>query len=87
MLLIPESSLAAISNGPMLGTHRARMDALLRHFHAAGLTLAVCADSKHLGRKVETLKPYVRRIGVAFPDYVPLALRPKKPAATPAARG
>lgn len=73
-----ENSLISISNGPILGSHTKRMEALIRHFHGAGLTLAVCADGKHLGRKIETLKPYVRALNLSFPDYVPLALRPPK---------
>lgn len=43
-----------------------------------GLTLSTCSDHKHLSRKVSTLKVYCRRLKLAFPDYVPLALRPKK---------
>lgn len=68
-----------LANGPMIGTHPRRMNALLLHFHKAGLTLETCADSKHLGRSMSTLKAYVRRLKIAFPDYVPLALRPPKP--------
>ncbi len=74
--------MGTIANGPLLGSHKARMNALLRHFHGGGLTLEICADKKHLGRKVSTLKPYVRRLALAFPDYVPMALRPKKEKAT-----
>lgn len=67
-----------VRNVAFMGSHRRRMEALLLHFHKAGIPLSVCADSRHLGRKVSTLKPYVRRLRITFPDYVPLCLRPKK---------
>lgn len=63
-------------NGPIIGpSHAKRMEALLRHFRACGLPLSTCADRKHLGRTVATLKGYCRRIGLAFPDYTPRAMR------------
>jgi hypothetical protein len=69
----------SLMNGPLIGTnHRRRMDAVLQHLHKAGCTLAQCADNKRMGRSLETLKPYARRLSLAFPDYVPLHMRPKK---------
>lgn len=65
-----------LGTAPFIGKSTVRrVELLLRHFHELGLPLAVCADRKHLGRKVVTLKGYARRLGLAFPDYVP---RPKK---------
>jgi hypothetical protein len=70
--------LVELVDGAIVGTsHRRRMEALLLHFHR-GVTLAECADRRRLNRKVATLKPYVRRLKIAFADYVPRALRPKK---------
>lgn len=72
------SVLGALADGPILTTHRKRMDAILKHFHAAGLTLETCADKQHMNRSVTTLQKYARRLGLVFPDYHPQALRPKK---------
>lgn len=66
-------------NAPLLGTHKKRIEEIMRHFQAAGLTLATCADARHLCRSVSTLKGYARDFGLIFPDYCPLALRPPKP--------
>lgn len=63
---------------PHLGTHQARLEAIMRHFCGAGLTLAVSGDVRHLNRATSTMKAYARRFGLAFPDYIPTALRPKK---------
>lgn len=65
--------------GPYLGNHRAKIKTLMQHFHKAGLTLATAADDRHLSRSISTLKGYCRDFSLAFPDYVPLALRPPKP--------
>lgn len=64
-----------LADGPIIGpSHRNRMDALLRHFCEQGRTLEECTDSRRLGRAVSTLKPYARRLGLAFIDYLPRAL-------------
>lgn len=55
-----------------------RIGEILRHFHAGGLTLAVCADSRHLNRALSTCKAYARDLSLAFPDYVPRHMKPKK---------
>jgi hypothetical protein len=67
------------SCGPLMPSHKSKMNALMRHFQAAGLTLATCADARHLCRSVSTLQGYARDLALAFPDYVPMALRPPKP--------
>lgn len=68
-----------LMNGPIVGSnHRRRMDAVLQHLHKTGHTLASCAGPLRMGRSVDTLKPYARRLSLAFPDYVPRHMRPKK---------
>lgn len=67
-----------LANGPMVGQGKRKVGAVLKHFHKAGLTLDTCADERHLNRSLSTLKAYARRLKLAFPDYVPLAMRPKK---------
>lgn len=71
--------LGELGNGPLLPKHRAKVGTLLKHFNAAGLTLATCADSRHMNRAVSTLQRYCRDFKLSFPDYVPMALRPPKP--------
>lgn len=63
---------------PQCTKHRERMKILLQHFAEMKLPLSTCADRSHLDRSVETLKDYAREFGLSFPDYVPVALRPKK---------
>lgn len=58
--------------------HRKRMDALLLAYHRRGLSLEVCGDRLHLGRAQSTLKMYVRRLSLSFPDYTPRRLRRKR---------
>jgi hypothetical protein len=76
--------------GPLLPTdHRAKMGELMRRFSAAGVSLKVLSGPLYMGRKIGTLRRYARDFDLKFPDYVPLALREKKPAkqkSTPARR-
>lgn len=74
-----------LQNAPMqAGTvYRRQVDALMRHFHKIGLTLEAAGDAKHLGLADETMRRHARRLKLAFPDYVPMALRPAKPKKTP----
>lgn len=53
-------------------------EALLRRLHEKGLTLAQCADHRIMRRSLGVLKKYARRFDLAFPDYVPRKLKPKK---------
>ncbi len=55
-----------------------QIEALMRHFSKIGMTLATAGDSKHLDLADETMRRHARRLSLAFPDYVPMALRPKK---------
>lgn len=55
-----------------LGYHRRKMDQLLGYFADRGdVPLRTLAGPRYLDRKVDTLKRYVRRLGIAFPDYSP----------------
>ena len=70
------AALTEIANGPH---QRPRLaEDLLRRLHSNGLTLAQCADKRVMNRKLDTLKRLARELDLSFPDYVPLALRPKK---------
>lgn len=71
--------LGRISAAPMRGTSgRSRVGEVLTHFSQAGLTIRVCADARHLGRAISTLKKYARRLNLKFPDYCPRHMKPKK---------
>ena len=61
------------SHGPALTKHSRKLNAILTHFSEKGIPLAVCADKRHLNRKVSTLKRRARRLGLSFPDYTPRA--------------
>lgn len=68
-----------LQQGPMLSTHRGKIEALMRHFSANEIPLATCADPRHMRRSISTLKAYARDFKLKFPDYVPTSLRPPKP--------
>jgi hypothetical protein len=67
--------LEELQRGPMISEQRAKIEACMRHFQKAGLTIATCADARHMGRSVATVKGYARQFGLRFPDYIPMALR------------
>lgn len=69
--------LSDIANGPS-GARDNLTEALLRRLHEKGLTLAQCADKRIMKRSVGTLQKYARQFDLAFPDYIPQKLRPKK---------
>lgn len=69
--------LGEMQNGPMLNEHRAKIDALMRHFATAGISIETICDGRHLNRAPATVKKYARELGLKFPDYVPRALREK----------
>lgn len=71
--------IGAIASSPVIGTnHTRQMNALMRHFCAAGLTVEQCADRQHLNKAVSTVRAFARKLNLSFPDYVPRHLRPKK---------
>lgn len=45
-----------------------------------GLTLKQCADRRIMNRSLRTLQAHAREFDLAFPDYVPRKLKPKKAA-------
>lgn len=67
--------LGEMASGPIIT--ESKLVQLLKRFSAVGLPIAICADQRHLGRKVDTLKRYARQHDLKFPDYVPRHLRPK----------
>lgn len=71
--------LGELQNGPLLSTHRGRIEAVMRHFCAAGLTLAISGDPRHLNRAESTMKGYCRDFALVFPDYCPAALKVRAP--------
>lgn len=71
--------LGAMANGPIVGGgHTGRVGEVLRHFSRAAIPLTTCADGRHLGLKVSTLKRYACRLSLKFPDYCPRHMKPKK---------
>jgi hypothetical protein len=68
--------LGEMANGPI--TNESKLVQVLRHFSAHNVPLKTCADNRHTGRKISTLKRYACRLSLKFPDWVPMHLRPKK---------
>lgn len=62
-------------NGKAGITNHGRIVQCLVHFNKRGLSLATCADSKHLNRSIRYLQDCARVASLRFPDYVPYALR------------
>lgn len=71
-------ALNEVANGPRVGSHEALTEALMRRLHEKGLRLADLASDKMMSRSLSTLQMRARRYDLAFPDYVPMRLRPKK---------
>ncbi len=72
-----------VSPHEMLRDHPSRMRFLLKTYSERGRNLADIACSKIMGRQLDTLKSYCRLFQIAFPDYVPLSMRPPKPPKEP----
>lgn len=68
--------LGEMARGPI--TCESKLERVLRHFSAHSVPLETCADKRHTGRKLSTLKRYACRMDLKFPDWVPRHLRPKK---------
>lgn len=58
--------------------HKERMVRLLKAYAKAGASLADVAREHISGRSVATLKRYCSLHGIAFPDYIPRYMKPKK---------
>lgn len=68
-------SLREIAAGPHVGSFDAVTEALMRRLSEKGLTLEHLASRQMMNRSVRTLEAHAREYGLAFPDYVPAALR------------
>lgn len=68
-----------LASSPVRGTayHR-QVEALYRHFASHAIPLETVRDEKHLDLSEATARAYARQFNLAFPDYVPRSLRPKK---------
>ena len=58
-----------------VGGHKQRIAFCLKQWAAKGLSLATCADSKHLALGDSTIKAYARHLRLRFSDYIPYELR------------
>jgi hypothetical protein len=58
-----------------VGGHKQRIAFCLKQWSVKGLSLATCADSKHLNLGDKTVQAYARRLKLRFSDYVPYELR------------
>lgn len=68
--------LGEMANRPI--TNESKLVRVLRHFSKNNVPLAVCADNRHTGRKLSTLKRYACHLSLKFPDWVPRHMRPKR---------
>jgi hypothetical protein len=59
-------------------SHRQRMITILRHYAISGRKLADIARPQILNRSLTTLKRYCAQEWIAFPDWVPRAMRSRK---------
>lgn len=55
--------------------HRRQLHHALEQYSQRGLTLQEISKPAVLGISIPTLRGYARRLGLAFPDYTPRALR------------
>lgn len=68
-------ALNEIANGPHVGGFDAITKALMQRLAEKGLTLEHLASRQMMNRSLRTLESHAREYGIAFPDYVPMALR------------
>ncbi len=68
------SALTDIANTKKVGDNVT--EALMRRLHEKGATLEHLSGTRVMRRSVSTLRAHARKFGLAFPDYVPLAMRP-----------
>lgn len=68
--------LGEMAAGPI--TSESKLVQVLKHFSAHNVPLKTCADNRHTGRKISTLKRYACDLSLKFPDWVPMHMRPKK---------
>lgn len=70
--------LTDIANGPHTRGHGGVTEALVRRLHEKGLGLKEMGGPKIMARSESTMRKHAREFGLAFDDYVPRALRPKR---------
>ena len=70
-------TLTEMANGPHIGGHAGITEALMRRLCEKGLPLSHLADRRIMKRSLATLQAHAREYNLAFPDYVPMALRKK----------
>lgn len=68
-------ALTEVANGPRVGGFAGTTEALMRRLAEKGATLAHLSTKPMMNRSVRTLEAHAREFGIAFPDYVPMALR------------
>lgn len=71
------SALSEVADGPHMGSYRQITKALMERFAEKGMTLAQLSDWRMMDRSIRVLEAHAREYGIAFPDYVPMALRRK----------
>lgn len=72
-----KATLTEIANGPKTTGYMATTEALMRRMAEKGATLEQLTGRKFLNRSRRTLEAHCRKFQIAFPDYVPEALRPR----------
>lgn len=72
-----------VSPPEILGDYHSRLKFLLKTYSERGKKLRDIACPQIMGRSVDTLKGYCRLFQIAFPDYVPMSMRPPKPPKEP----
>jgi hypothetical protein len=69
------ATIKEMAAGPHIGGHAALTKALMERLSEKGLPLEHLTDPKMMKRSRRTLEAHAREYGIAFPDYVPMALR------------
>lgn len=66
-----DKALSVIGASASLTNHTQVTKSLLIFAATNGMTLQQCTDKRFMNRKLRTLKRYVRRFNLSFPDYTP----------------
>lgn len=70
------TTLVEIAHGPRVGSRRALTLALMKRLAEKGLTIEQLSDKRMMNLAISTLKKYARDFEIAFPDFVPVSMRP-----------
>lgn len=68
--------LGEMASGPII--NESKLLQVLKHFSAKGVPLKTCADNRHTGRKISTLKRYACEYSLKFPDWIPRHIKKRK---------